>query len=92
MTRWSLGFSLALALTVGMGAFFLLWDRTNALHARHLELVERVSRVEAQVTALQEDVTALRGETRDGVAGLRGEIRELGNLIRAGETSGVGTR
>ncbi len=91
MTRWSLGFSLALALTVGMGAFFLLWDRTNALHARHLELVERVSYIQAQVTVLQEDVTTLRGDMRESVAGLREEIRELGALIRARETSGVGT-
>ncbi len=91
ITRWNLCFSLALALTVAMGAVYLLWDRANTLHATQLELVERVSRVEAQVTVLQEDVTALRGEVRDGVAGLREEIRALGDLTRARETSGVGT-
>ena len=102
ITRWNLGLSLTLALTVVAGAFPLLWERTNALQATQIELVTRMSRVEAQVEALQEDVTALRVELRESVADLRGEIRdlrgeirELGDLIRAREPrepSGVGAQ
>ncbi|WP_420441515.1 hypothetical protein [Candidatus Palauibacter sp.] len=100
ITRWNLGLSLTLALTVVAGAFSLLWERTNALQATQIELATRMSRVEAQVEAVQEDVAALRVELRESVADLRGEmrdlreemrdlrgeIRELGDLIRARET------
>ena len=92
ISRWSLGVSLAIALTVVMGGFTLVWYELNAFRETQLELVAGVSRVEAHVEALQEDVTALRVELREGVADLRGEmrdlrgeIRELGDLIRARE-------
>lgn len=82
ITRWNLSLSLTLALTVVMGGFSLLWERTNALHATQLELVTRVTRLEVQVTALQEDVTviredvtALREELHESVADLREEFR-----------------
>ena len=99
ISRWSLGVSLAIALTVVMGGFTLVWYELNAFRETQLELVAGVSRVEAQVEALQEDVTALRVELREGVADLRGEmrdlrgeIRELGDLIRAREPSGDGAQ
>ena len=92
ISRWSLGVSLAITLTVVMGGFTLVWYELNAFRETQLELVAGVSRVEAHVEALQEDVTALRVELREGVADLRGEmrdlrgeIRELGDLIRARE-------
>ena len=99
ISRWSLGVSLAIALTVVMGGFTLVWYELNAFRETQLELVAGVSRVEAHVEALQEDVTAiredvtaLRVELRESVADLRGEmrdlrgeIRELGDLIRARE-------
>ena len=77
ITRWNLSLSLTLALTVVMGAFSLLWERTNALQATQLELVTRVSRVEVQVQDLQEDVAALREELHESVAELRGEMTGL---------------
>ena len=106
ISRWSLGVSLAIALTVVMGGFTLVWYELNAFRETQLELVAGVSRAEAQIEALQEDVTALREdvaalrvELRDSVADLRGEmpdlrgeIRELGDLIRAREPSGDGAQ
>ena len=106
ISRWSLGVSLAIALTVVMGGFTLVWYELNAFRETQLELVAGVSRVEAHVEALQEDVTAiredvtaLRVELRESVADLRGEmrdlrgeIRELGDLIRAREPSGDGAQ
>ncbi|MCY3698550.1 MAG: hypothetical protein OXH46_02775 [Gemmatimonadetes bacterium] len=86
ITRWNLSLSLTLALTVVMGGFSLLWERTNALHATQLELVTRVTRVEVQVQDLREDVVALREDVvavredvaalREEIAALRGEFRE----------------
>lgn len=76
ITRWNLSLSLTLALTVVMGGFSILWERTSALHATQIELVTRVTRVEAQVEGLREDVTALREELHESVAGLRAEFRE----------------
>ena len=106
ISRWSLGVSLAIALTVVMGGVTLVWYELNAFRETQLELVAGVSRVEAHVEALQEDVTAiredvtaLRVELRESVADLRGEmrdlrgeIRELGDLIRAREPSGDGAQ
>lgn len=84
ITRWNLSLSLTLAITVVMGGFALLWERTNALHATQIELVTRVTRVEVQVeglredvTALREDVTALREELHESVAALREEMAAL---------------
>ena len=90
ITRWNLGLSLSIALTVLTGVFTLLWDETTTLRETQVALVTRVSRLEVQVAELREDVTALRVELRESVAGLRGEIRALGDLIRARETPGVG--
>lgn len=92
ITRWSLGISLSIALTVLTGAFALVWDETTTLGETQVQLVDRVSRVEVQVGELREDVADLRGELRESVSDLRGEIRELGDLIRARDTSGVGTQ
>ena len=106
VTRWTLGLSLSIALTILTGAFTLVWDETTTLGETQVQLVDRVSRVEVQVGELREDVADLRGEMADfrgelresvadlrgEMADLRGEIRELGDLIRARETSGVGTQ
>ena len=106
ISRWNLGVSLAIALTVVMGGFTLVWYELNAFRETQVELVAGVSRVEAQVEILKEDVTALRVELRESVADLRremrdlrremrdlrGEIRELGDLIRAREPSGDGAQ
>lgn len=113
ITRWNLGLSLTIALTVLTGAFTLVWDEMTTFRETQVALVERVSRVEVKVEALQEDVTALqedvtalqedvtairedvtaiRNELRESVADLREEIRTLGDLIRARETSSVGTQ
>ncbi len=81
------------------GGFTLVWYELNAFRETQVELVAGVSRVEAQVEILEEDVTALRVELRESVADLRremrdlrGEIRELGDLIRAREPSGDGAQ
>lgn len=83
ITRWSLGLSLTIALTVLTGAFTLVWDEMTTFRETQVALVARVSRLEVQVTALQEDVTtlredvtALREELHESVADLRGELRE----------------
>lgn len=86
ITRWSLGLSLSIALTLLTGAFSLVWSETSTLRETQVELVTRVSRLEVQFEELREDVTALRGELRESVADLRGEIRALGDLIRGRET------
>ena len=90
ITRWNLGLSLTIALTVVTGAFSLLWERTNALQATQIELVGRVSRLEVQVAELREDVDALRedvGALREEMRALReemrAEIRAVAELIRA---------
>ncbi len=99
VTRWNLGLSLSIALTVLTGAFTLVWAETTTLGETQVQLVDRVSRVEVQVVELREDVKDLRGEMadlreelRESVADLRGEIRELGDLIRARETADVGAQ
>ena len=106
ITRWNLGLSLSIALTLLTGAFSLVWSETSTLRETQVELVTRVSRLEVQfeelredvaalredVTALRGDVTALRGELRESVADLRGEIRALGDLIRGREALGAGAQ
>ena len=110
ITRWNLGLSLTIALTVLTGAFTLVWDETTTLRETQVDLVAGVSRLEVEVGALREDVTTLqedvttlreelhesvadlRRELHESVADLREEIRALGELIRARETSGVGTQ
>ncbi len=86
ITRWSLGLSLGIALTLLTGAFSLVWSETSTLRETQVELVTRVSRLEVQfeelredVAALREDVTALRDDItalREDVTAMRGELRE----------------
>ena len=103
ITRWNLGLSLTIALTVMAGAFSLLWERTNALHDTQIQLVSRVSGLEARVSGLESEVRELRLEMRDlreevrsDINDLREEMRagmqELADLIRARETPGDGRR
>ena len=91
ITRWNLGLSLALALSVLTGAFTLVWDEVATLDETQVTLVSGVSRLEVKVETLSEDVTMLREEMRAEVAMLREEMRAdfraLGDLIRARETS-----
>ncbi|WP_419934843.1 hypothetical protein [Candidatus Palauibacter sp.] len=103
ITRWNLGLSLTIALTVMAGTFSLLWERTNALHDTQIQLVSRVSGLEARVSGLESEVRelrlemrALREEVRSDITDLREEMRagmqELADLIRARETPGDGRR
>ena len=96
ITRWNLGLSLTIALTVMAGAFSLLWERTNALHDTQIQLVSRVSGLESEVRELRLEMRALREEVRSDIHDLREEMRvgmqELADLIRARETPGDGRR
>ena len=82
VTRWTLGISLSIALTVLTGAFTLVWDETTTVGEMQVQLVDRVSRVEVQVGELREDVADLRGELRESVADLRGEAADLRGELR----------
>lgn len=82
ITRWNLALSLFISLAVLAGFYSLVWQRMNALHATQLNLVERVSRVEAHTTFLRNEMTVLREEMNAGFA-------ELRDLIRAGRTDGA---
>ena len=86
ITRWSLSLSLTLALAVLTGAFTLVWERTVALHETQVELIGRVSTIEAEVRDLREDVGLLReevGELREEVGELREEMGELREEVRS---------
>ncbi|WP_420461545.1 hypothetical protein [Candidatus Palauibacter sp.] len=79
ITRWNLGLSLTIALTVMAGTFSLLWERTNALHDTQIQLVSRVSGLEARVSGLEARVSGLESEVRE----LRLEMRALREEVRS---------
>ncbi|MCY3698381.1 MAG: hypothetical protein OXH46_01910 [Gemmatimonadetes bacterium] len=89
ITRWSLGLSLTIALTVVMAAFTLVWNQTVTLGETQVQLVASVSGLDARVTGLETEMRDLRAEMRDlraemreEIGGLREEIRGLADLIR----------
>jgi len=93
ITRWSLGLSLTIALTVVMAAFTLVWNQTVTLGETQVQLVASVSGLDARVTGLEtevrdlreemrEEIGDLRAEMREEIGGLREEIRGLADLIR----------
>jgi len=89
ITRWSLGLSLTIALTVVMAAFTLVWNQTVTLGETQVQLVASVSGLDARVTGLEAEMRDLRSEVRDlrsevreEVGGLREEVRGLADLIR----------
>ena len=101
ITRWSLGLSLTIALTVVTGAFTLVWDQTVRLGEGQVQLVARVTGLEERTTGLDTRITGLESEVRDlrvemreeigglraEIGGLREEIRELADLIRERDLS-----
>ncbi|WP_419938346.1 hypothetical protein [Candidatus Palauibacter sp.] len=88
ITRWSLGLSLTLALTVVTAAFTLVWNQTAVLGETQMQLVASVGGLDARVTGLDQRVTGLesevrglRTEMREEIGGLRAEMREeIGGL------------
>ena len=78
ITRWSLAFSLTLALSVVAAAFTLVWNRTLTLGETQVQLVAGVADLNARVTGLESEVRDLRAEMRD----LRAEIRDLRTEMR----------
>ena len=96
ITRWNLGLSLTIALTVMAGAFSLLWERTHALHDTQIQLVSRVSGLEARVSGLESEVRelrlemrALREEVRSDLNDLREEVRSDINDLREEMRAGM---
>ena len=100
ITRWSLGLSLTLALTVLIGAFTLVWDRTASLEAQmrdlRLEVRADIGDLRGDLRGLRAEVRAdiddLRAEVSADIDGLRDEVRELAALIRARETPDRGAQ
>ena len=96
ITRWSLGLSLTIALTVVTAAFTLVWNQTVGLGETQVQLVARVTGLDERTTGLDTRITGLESEMRDlraevrdlrvevrgEIGGLREEIRELADLIR----------
>lgn len=92
ITRWSLGLSLTIALTVVTAAFTLVWNQTEKLGETQVQLVAiaasldarmtgvetRMTGLETRMTGLETRVAGLESEVRD----MREEIRELADLIR----------
>jgi len=91
VTRWSLGLSLTIALTVVTAAFTLVWNQTERLGETQMQLVAgvaglvertdgletRVGGLETRVGGLETRMTSLESEVRD----LREEVREeIGGL------------
>ena len=73
ITRWSLGLSLMIALTIVTGAFTLVWEQTATLGERHLQLVTHVGGLDGRMIGLETRMTGL--ETR--MTGLESEVRDL---------------
>ncbi|MYA34974.1 MAG: hypothetical protein F4164_04635 [Gemmatimonadales bacterium] len=92
ITRWSLGLSLTMALTVVTAAFTLVWSQTERLGETQMQLVagvaglvERTGGLETRVGGLETRVGGV--ETRVGgletrVAGLESEVRDLREDVR----------
>ena len=83
VTRWSLGLSLTIALTVVTAAFTLVWNQTLTLGETQMHLVASVSGLDARVTGLETEVRGLRAEMHEEIGGLRAEMREEIGGLRA---------
>lgn len=73
ITRWSLGLSLTIALTVVTAAFTLVWNQTVRLGETQLQLVARVTGLDERTMGLDTRITSLESEMRD----LRAEVGDL---------------
>ena len=89
ITRWSLGLSLTIALTVVTGAFTLVWNQTERLGETQVQLVarvtgldERTTGLDTRITGLESEVRDLRVEMREEIGGLRDEIGGLRDEVR----------
>ena len=90
-TRWSLGLSLTIALTVVTAAFTLVWNQTVRLGETQVQLVASVTGLNERTTGLETRMVSL--ETRmagveSEVRALRDEVRELADLIRERDLPG----
>ena len=88
VTRWSLGLSLTIALTVVTGAFTLVWNQTVRLGETQVQLIATVADLGGRMTGLEARMSGLESEVREEIGGLREEIRELADLIRERELPG----
>ena len=92
ITRWSLGLSLSIALTVVTAAFTLVWNQTVRLGETQVQLIAtvtdlggrttgldgRMTGLETRMTGLETRMTGL--ETR--MTGLESEVRDLRVEVR----------
>ena len=90
VTRWSLGLSLTIALTVVTAAFTLVWNQTLTLGETQMHLVASVSGLDARVAGLETrmagietEVRDLRAEMHEEIGNLRAEVREEIGGLRA---------
>ena len=85
ITRWSLGLSVTVALTILAGAFTLVWEQVGALRETQVMLVSRVSTLDERVSGLDGRLSRLETEVRElrgEVAGLRNEVIALRDELR----------
>ena len=87
ITRWSLGLSLTVALTVVTAAFTLVWNQTVRLGETQVQIVARVTGLDERTMGLDTRVAGLETrmtglETR--MVGLESEVRDLRDEVREG--------
>ena len=85
ITRWSLGLSVTVALTILAGAFTLAWDQIGVLRETQVMLVSRVSTLDERVSGLSGRLSRVETEVRElrnEVADLRNEVADLRNELR----------
>ena len=87
ITRWNLGLSLSLAVTILGGAFMLQWDRTSGVEAEVRDLRAQVGDLGVQVGSLRvelhTEINGLRQELHTEISGLRHEVgAEIDGLRR----------
>lgn len=98
ITRWSLGISLTLAVTILGGAFTFQSERISGVESEvrdlRAELHTEINGLRQEVSAdirdlryeMRTEIGTLRQEVRTDIGDLRDEVRELADLIRTRDT------
>ncbi|WP_420615283.1 hypothetical protein [Candidatus Palauibacter sp.] len=98
ITRWSLGISLTLAVTILGGAFTFQSERISGVESEvrdlRAELHTEINGLRQEVSAdirdlrheMRTEIGTLRQEVRTDIGDLRDEVRELADVIRTRDT------
>ena len=104
ITRWNLGISLTLAVTILGGAFTFQSERISGVESEvrdlrgelHTEINGLRQEVRTDIRDLRHEmrteIGGLREEVRADIGDLRDEVRELADLIRARDTPDAGAQ